>query len=278
MTDQDEFDDELRRLFADERLDVHAGEDAPARIVAGARRIRRRRAAVTAASGAVTVVALVTAGLLLGPLRLSGHTTNEASPLERSAAGTVESSASVSQIPINPPAPGVPSSSEPSSSTETPPSSSQTATRTPSSSKPPTSTAARSQTLPIVPGPVLGPSGYSKLTLGMSFADAKDSGLLANADTAPSGCATYKLTEGSSGVSTVTISDTNGIVGFDATGAHTPERIRVGSTKDELETAYPNLNKSGSGYAADAGSGGSYLFAIDGNRVSGLSLVASASC
>ncbi|MTD56391.1 hypothetical protein [Amycolatopsis pithecellobii] len=278
MTDPDELDTELRRLFGDERLAVGADEDAPARIVAGARRIRRRRAAVTATSGALTVAALVTAGLFFGPLRAT-HT-NTAAPVEQPTLSSNGTSAPASSIPLNPPPGSSPTSEPPASSPESasPPQSSTSRT---AQTKPTTPTSSRSQTPPpAVSGPVLGPSGYGKLTLGMSFTDAKNSGLLANADTPPNGCTNYKLAEGSSGVSSVTISDTGGVVGFAATGAHTPERIRVGSPKDDLEAAYPNLSKSGNGYTAAAGSGASYVFSVDSNqnRVTAVSLVAANSC
>ncbi|TNC27377.1 RodZ family helix-turn-helix domain-containing protein [Amycolatopsis alkalitolerans] len=275
MTEHDELDTELRRLFADDRLDIRPDEAAPARVLAGARRIRRRRAALTATGGTLTAVVLVTAGLLLGPLRPAS--TNTAAPVEDSTTRATGSSAPLTANPVNP-APGSQSTAESTGSTgQSEPS--RTPARSSSSAAPPTTASSRGQTAPLMTGAVLGPDGYSKLVLGMSFADAKKTGLLAGAGTAPSGCAGYRLTEGSASVSVVTISDTNGVVGFDATGAHTPERIRIGSTKDELEAAYPGLSKNGSTYTADAGGGGSYVFAVDdSNHVSTLQLVASTSC
>lgn len=275
MTEQDDLDAELRRLFDDERLDVRPGGDAPARILAGARRIRRRRVALTATGGALTAVVLVGAGLVLGQLRSTQ--TDTAAPVLQPTMSESVSSAPVSSIPLNP-APGSSSSGEASGS-QGQTSTSQTTVRPSSPSTAPTSGSARSQSVPLVSGPVLGPTGYNKLMLGMSFADAKRTGLLANADAAPTGCADYTLTEGTSGIRKVTISDTHGVVSFEASGAHTPERIRVGSTKDELEAAYPGLSGSGGAYTAAAGSaGGNYLFTVDGNRVAGLLLVGPVSC
>lgn len=61
MTDRDdgELDDELRRLFADERLTLPVTVDVENAVVAGAKRRRRRRVTAAAASGVVAVAALV---------------------------------------------------------------------------------------------------------------------------------------------------------------------------------------------------------------------------
>jgi hypothetical protein len=67
MTERDEpdLDEELRRLFADDRLDLPVARNASAAVVAGARRRRRNRVALTAAGGVLAVVAVVFAGLAL---------------------------------------------------------------------------------------------------------------------------------------------------------------------------------------------------------------------
>jgi hypothetical protein len=68
MNERDErpdLDDELRRLFADDRLDLPVARNASAAVVAGARRRRRNRVALTAAGGVLAVVAFVSAGLTL---------------------------------------------------------------------------------------------------------------------------------------------------------------------------------------------------------------------
>jgi hypothetical protein len=53
----DDLEDELKRLFEDERLDVRVSPDAERTVVAGARRVRRRRTAF------VTAAAVVSAGV-----------------------------------------------------------------------------------------------------------------------------------------------------------------------------------------------------------------------
>ncbi|MFD9705179.1 hypothetical protein [Lentzea sp. NPDC059081] len=62
----DDIDDELRRLFSDDRLDVHVTPDATGSVVAGAHRRRRRRIAI---AGTFALVALIGAGVGLSQLR-----------------------------------------------------------------------------------------------------------------------------------------------------------------------------------------------------------------
>lgn len=52
------LDDELRRLFADDRLELSAAPGADHTILSGARRLRRRRAAMTIGAAVLVVVAV----------------------------------------------------------------------------------------------------------------------------------------------------------------------------------------------------------------------------
>jgi len=60
-----DLEDELKRLFADERLTVQVPADAEKTVVAGAKRIRRRRPALVSAAGVVAAAAVVTGTLML---------------------------------------------------------------------------------------------------------------------------------------------------------------------------------------------------------------------
>jgi hypothetical protein len=60
-----DLEDELKRLFADERLTVQVPADAEKTVVAGAKRIRRRRTALVSAAGVVAAAAVVTGTLML---------------------------------------------------------------------------------------------------------------------------------------------------------------------------------------------------------------------
>ena len=65
--EDDDLDAGLRALFADQRLNVPAGEAAVHAVVAGAKRRRRRRTAVLATGGALGVaVVLLAGGLFAG--------------------------------------------------------------------------------------------------------------------------------------------------------------------------------------------------------------------
>ncbi|KAA9166806.1 hypothetical protein FPZ12_000975 [Amycolatopsis acidicola] len=266
MNQPEELDEELRRLFADERLAVPPGDGAETAILAGARRIRRRRRVLTATGGALAAVALVGTGLLVSDLR--SNPDRVASPPADQTLSIANSTGQPTSIAPAPPA------ASPTSTEAAPPPESTTSVprQTTSKTAPPTSST-RVATVPQVSGPVLGPTGYSKLKLGMSFQDAKSTGLLANADSEPAQCTYYTLTEGTSAVSKVKISPTDGVVAFLASGAHTPEQIQIGSTKDQLEAAYPGLSGGSSLYSADAGGNGTYMFTMSGDKVSVLSLI-----
>jgi hypothetical protein len=58
-----DLDQELRRLFSDDRLSVPVAEGAAGAVVAGARRRRRHRMALAAAGGVLAVTGLVFAGV-----------------------------------------------------------------------------------------------------------------------------------------------------------------------------------------------------------------------
>jgi hypothetical protein len=60
-----DLDEELRRLFSDDRLTVPVAEGATSAVVAGARKRRRHRMAVAAAGGVLAVTGLVFAGAAL---------------------------------------------------------------------------------------------------------------------------------------------------------------------------------------------------------------------
>lgn len=82
MTDeQRDLDEQLRRLFTDERLTLPVAVAAEQVVVTGAQRRRRRRLAVASASGVLAVAAVVfLASTLTGIGRARGHVTVAAPP------------------------------------------------------------------------------------------------------------------------------------------------------------------------------------------------------
>lgn len=250
MTHGDDLEGDLRRLFSDERLDLRPREEARAAILAGARRVRRRRVLTTATGGFLAAILLVGAVLYLGGPR--GGQEQVAAPAPERSAGEPAYTYAPPPVPISAPPRGPVTGA---------------------------GTAPRMSGVPLSTVAVLGPAGYGALRLGMSFAEAKASGQLAAADTPPAGCSRYALREGTGAVGSVLISATDGIVGFDATTARTPESIHIGSTLAQLSAAYPDLVRTSDGYAAPAGGGGTYQFTVDDNdQVTGLRLAASPGC
>jgi hypothetical protein len=75
------LDDELRRLFADDRLDLPVARSAGAAVVAGARRRRRNRLALTAAGGVLAMVAVVFAGVVLTGIGRPGTVSSATGPV-----------------------------------------------------------------------------------------------------------------------------------------------------------------------------------------------------
>lgn len=63
-----DLDDELRRLFQDQRLDIPVRPGADEAVVIGARRVRRKRIALASAGSTFAVAALVAGGIALSGL------------------------------------------------------------------------------------------------------------------------------------------------------------------------------------------------------------------
>lgn len=254
--DDEELGAELRRLFDDARLDVRPREGADRAVLAGVQRIRRRRTMVATAGGALSAVVLVAGSLLVSDLRSDpGQAVVPA--LAEPAPSTSQPESTVPETPAMPSFTTAPVVQPPNTSAPIPESRSSGPGTPPATSTPPTVRISASQ------GPVLGPSGYGALRLGMSFQAAKATGMLAGAGTPPTSCTEYLLKEGASEIAAVYISPTDGILRFTARGAHTPQEITVGSSMAQLRAAYPNLSKNSADYVAPTGSGGSYVFYVD---------------
>jgi hypothetical protein len=216
------IDDELRRLFADERLDLAIRPDAEQRIVAGARRLRRRRYV------AATACAVVTAVLIGGGIALAGTGGQQSLP---PAVSTTEP---------------VPTASSAPPSTTTPP----TTTRPPAGTTGPASPTGTIEDAKIADtttsetatgGPVyhfdkMDSWSYGPLELQMSGTDARATGLLGAVLLADERCATYEATYGGN----VVVSKRYGVVAIRVSRpVSDPEGIHVGSTVAEVKAMYP---------------------------------------
>ncbi|GHG05186.1 MULTISPECIES: hypothetical protein [Amycolatopsis] len=253
---EDELEQRLRALFADERLDLPPPPDAGTAIVIGARRRRRRRHTVQAVAGVAAAVVAVAGGLTMvrlhtedGTAAISvpgtgGHTkppenlTQGRSP-EPSAPGPTGTQSIRDSAP-----PGVPTSPPPSPR--------------PSSVSTPSTLAA------VTSGPLLAADGFGKLKLGMSEADvAAQAVTLSNAQ-AGAGCTVYKAQgNGVPASASVVISKAAGLVAVTPdVAAHTAEGIGAGSTKDQILAAYPAAKEGAGGVVAPAGAAAEYRFRL----------------
>lgn len=272
--DIEELDVELRRLFRDDRLDLAPKPDAGERIVAGARRIRRRRRALVSGAATLSVLGIVAGGLVLGQLGSpeGNHQAYIAAPPDTGRAATSEpapptvprSARGEGRVGV-PAAPGADAPSGPIATESMVPE--RTPTRKPAASAYGTTTMA---------GPVLGHDGYKWLTLGMGFENAAATGMLvADAQPPPpdGACMRYALAEGADAIEDVVISAEHGVVAFNAAKAHTAEGVGVGSSVERLRAAYENLDVADDGYSV-AVEGGRYRFAISEGTVMRLRLLA----
>ncbi|WP_020668946.1 hypothetical protein [Amycolatopsis nigrescens] len=263
MSADDDLDTELRRLFGDDRLGMHPRAGADQAIVAGARRIRRRRKVVTASGGALGVAILVAGGLVLGGYRPGQPLPPVAEPAAPVVDGTTITPPPPAPPPVAQPPVEAPSPTQAPAHTPAPPTSGTTATDT---------KVVPTFKVPVMAGPALGPDGYKTLRLGMSYEQAKATGALDDGTPPAAECQSYRLKEGANEISMVTISPNKGVVLFEAARAHSPAGIAVGSPETALKQAYPSWNDGPNGGFVPTGDQGGYRFAVDNGAVSYFSL------
>ncbi len=125
----------------------------------------------------------------------------------------------------------------------------------------------------LASGPVLRHDGYRTLELGMPYREAVETDLLEVSGEAPAPevCASYALVEGDDAVRHVTISETEGVVAFVATGARTADGVGVGTPAERVRATYPTARQEGSDYVVGT-EGGDYRFAVRDGVVTDLRL------
>ncbi|MBA0124130.1 hypothetical protein H0B56_01075 [Haloechinothrix sp. YIM 98757] len=257
----DELGEDLRRLFADDRLAVPHTSGARDAIVAGAQRRRRRRRAASS-SAAMAGVLMLVGGVF-------------AIPAPSDAPPPVASSDGIERVPSTQPpgaAPDPESADAPDRRLPEPRTFADpgpgAGNAEPAPRTGPETYAERGEDGTMFSaGPVLGPDGYGRLRLGMTFEEARDAELLADPDAdPPEGCEPYALAEGIESVWHVRISEDLGVAVISASGAHTPEGITTGSSRAEVESAYSRLRAESGGYHAVAGEDSHYRFVFDSHH------------
>ena len=212
------LDDELRRLFASDHMDVPVRSDAEHLIVAGARRLRVRRIATVATGGAVAMIVVagvVFAGGQPGAMPPANHViaTTTSSPLELVETDTETESES-------PPPTSTSAEDEPDLTTSDSTEQAETSTEGPDF-------------------PVVGPTGLHDLKLGQTMEEAQATGMLGDQQPSGAACLAYDVLLDGSVVGRVLVSSTVQAI----TGElQTPEGIGPGSTLDQAEALYPDLD------------------------------------
>lgn len=249
--DDTAFTDGLRASLSDDRFALRPTASARESIVAAARRRRRRREVGYATGGSLAVAGVLFGGfLLVNPQQPEGATLAENAPsTSRTPGARAEARAE---------------SGPPSVATPMATGSEQAGRR-----MPPVPDEAAERRL-------LGPEGYRSLRLGMSYDEIRETGMLADPKSPPPrNCVRYRLAEGDAAVRAILVSENVGLVALVANRASTPEGIAVGSTREQLERAYDATEADDPArYEIATGAAGYYLFRVDGDRVSELSLVA----
>jgi hypothetical protein len=235
-----DLDDELRRLFQDDRLEIQVRPGADEAVVTGARRVRRRRIALASAGSTFAVAAIVAGGIALsgigGPTSLPPADTNVVGTTSTPAGST---SAAAPQAPQTVVSTVI-----------------QTVTVPAGTGQPP------GNNMPN------GPVGYGKLKLGMTEADAVATGGLKPGPEDALGCHTFFTETYPDMVGAVVIAPKSGVVRITLpSSGKTSAGVGAGSTVAEIKAKYPNANESRNGLTVPMSGTPSwyYVFAVDGS-------------
>ena len=225
------LDDELKRLFADERLEVPPRPGAEDVIVAGAQRVRRRRIAAVSASGALAVVATVAAGVLIA----GGH--QDAMPPANRYKSTPTSTTTTTTTTV--------SSSTQSSMTQTVPRGTLGGDEGPPPTHEEESTEPTSPTVappPSLDHPVLGPTGFQALQLGQTQQEAEATGMVGvSSGQYGDNCSEYQLLADGVHIGLVYFRD-GGLTALMPFTSQTPEGVGPGWTVEQAAAVYPDLD------------------------------------
>jgi hypothetical protein len=261
---EEELEQRLRAMFADERLDLPPPPDAGTVIVAGARRRRRRYRSMQTVAGVAAAVVALAGGLTVFRLHTEG--------------GTALMTADGTEISIKPPE-NLTAGRAPQPSTPGPTSTQSIQVSSPPgspSTKPPQPLSSHQPTTlpPVSSGPLLAADGFGNLKLGMSEAEVTAQVTLGEPQAGAS-CTVYKAQgSGIPASASVVISKAAGLVVVTPdVAAHTAEGIGAGSTKEQVLAAYPAAKDEPGGVVAPVTAAAEYHFTLDGTGVVRTSLM-----
>jgi len=237
--EHEDFDGDLRRMFADveDRLDVPVRPDADERIVAGARRLRRRRVAV-AAAGVFVVAALAGAGIVFAvPGQDSLPTATSSTGPTPSATWSRSSSPPPSSGPTSPPGTGGPAPEGGPDGTgggDTAEDDGDDTTGTKEEPAP-----------PAVTGTLIGPDGLGPVRLGMSYDELVANGTVDPDAPAPAGpdCTSYGFTAGGAEASALLTAEGGVQAILTVEPTRTPEGVSTGWDIDQVRAVYPRATR-----------------------------------
>ncbi|WP_370945991.1 hypothetical protein AB5J62_44035 [Amycolatopsis sp. cg5] len=263
IASDDELDAKLRQLFADDRLGgLQPKTDAGEAIVAGARRRRNRRKAVTAASGVAMAGVLVVGGVTFAKIQDRDTQAAMSTAATQAAATAAPPSSSTGEVGATAGAPA----SGPASPTTSAPIPGSTPPKTP-----PSSAAQPDGPKKVLTGQLLSHSGIGNLAVGMSEAQLTAAGITFKKETGTT-CAfgTVSNVTSQAGAIRIYLSDKSGVTAILPASSHTPEGVGTGSTVQDVTALYPQAS-NGRTLSVNLGST-SYEFALSGPEVKGVVL------
>ncbi|ONI72697.1 hypothetical protein ALI144C_42535 [Actinosynnema sp. ALI-1.44] len=249
-----DLEDELQRLFKDERLDVRVASDAESNVVAGAHRLRRRRMVAMSAAGVLSAAVLAGGALVLtqsGPQSSGVATPPSDLPIDSTQPTAAGPSPETSVTTA--PSPPEPVSKSTSSPVDSPGATKPTA-------QPPASK----------PGVILGPTGDGTTRLGDTQKDLESAKRVPTTAKEPAGCTSFPTR---SATGTAYIGQSGKVVAIVyRSEATTPENITIGSTADSVKGAYRDF--TGSTATVPGNTAAKYKFTFASGKVTSIALLA----
>ena len=230
------LDDELRRMFGDveDRLDVPVRQDATETIVAGARRLRRRRVAAATASGVLAVAVLAGVGIVLATQDPESAPPAITSPVPTPSTAPSRSSSAPPSSAGSVPSREQPAGTEPGDPDGGPVTGGGGDQDEDTTTEPPPSP-------PAVTGSLIGPDGFGSIRLGMTYEELLATGAIQPGEPPAAGCSAYEFVD-AAGSGYVHVSAAGGAQAIlTSASTHTVEGVSHGWTLEQVRRVYPEV-------------------------------------